>query len=87
MKKLTILSFITLISMNVFSQTPNSGWQWIHPRPQGGYVDNFYMVDANNWYALCDYGVVAKTTNAGNTWIELSSGVKISEQCEIRSKM
>src|SRR3974377_313478 len=68
---LTVLLFITYV--NLFAQsTPE--WQWVHPRPQGQYLNWFKMVDANNWYALGDYGMFMKSTNAGLNWTTKTAG-------------
>ena len=72
MKKFTFLLIILFSAVNLYSQS--GGWQWSNPKPQGGYVQNMKMIDANNWYAMCDYGVMMKTTNAGTNWTTFSIG-------------
>ena len=72
MKKLTFLLALFLSVSNLFSQTGD--WRWVHPRPHGQYINNFKMIDANTWYALGDYGVMTKTTNAGANWTTFSIG-------------
>ena len=72
MKKITFLLILLFTSLNIYSQS--GGWQWSNPKPQGGYVQNMKMIDANNWYAMCDYGVMMKTTNAGVNWTTFSIG-------------
>ena len=72
MKKITFLLILLFTSLNIYSQS--GGWQWSNPKPQGGYVQNMKMIDANNWYAMCDYGVMLKTSNAGVNWSAFSIG-------------
>jgi photosystem II stability/assembly factor-like uncharacterized protein len=77
MKKITFL-FILFILAAVKLYSQSGGWQWSNPKPQGGYVQNMKMIDANNWYLMCDYGVMVKTTNAGATWSAFSIGYQSS---------
>jgi photosystem II stability/assembly factor-like uncharacterized protein len=72
MKKILFLTLYIALTVNIFSQS--GGWSWIHPRPQGGIIRNVKMIDANNWYAMCEYGVLSKTTNAGANWTSFSIG-------------
>lgn len=72
MKKITFLLILFFLSMSIYSQS--GGWQWSNPKPQGGYVQNMKMIDANNWYIMCEYGVMIKTTNAGVNWTGFSIG-------------
>lgn len=72
MKKITFLLILLFTAFNIYSQS--GGWQWSNPKPQGGTVQNMKMIDANNWYAMCDYGVMIKTTNAGINWTAFSIG-------------
>jgi len=73
--KTRIFSVIFLFCLSYQSTISQSGgWSWVHPKPQGGYIQNIKMVDANNWFGMCDYGVMIKTTNAGATWSAFSIG-------------
>jgi photosystem II stability/assembly factor-like uncharacterized protein len=73
MKKLIIITVFILSAAGLFSQsTPE--WQWVHPRPQAQYLNWMKMVDANNWYAAGDYGMIMKTTNAGVNWTTKTAG-------------
>jgi len=72
MKKVTFLLILLISAVNISAQS--GGWQWSNPKPQGGYVQNMKMIDANTWYLMCDYGVMAKTTNAGVNWSTFSIG-------------
>jgi photosystem II stability/assembly factor-like uncharacterized protein len=73
MKKLILISVIILTAAGLFAQsTPE--WQWVHPRPQAQYLNWMKMVDANNWYAAGDYGMIMKTTNAGVNWTTKTAG-------------
>lgn len=46
----------------------NSGWEWLHPTPNGNTLRWIKMWDANNWYAVGGGGTFLKTTDAGATW-------------------
>ncbi len=76
MKKITFLLILLFSAVNLYSQS--GGWQWSNPKPQGGYVRNMTMIDANNWYLLCDYGVMCRTSNAGANWSVFSIGYQSS---------
>ncbi|MCI0449563.1 MAG: hypothetical protein L0Y79_07235 [Chlorobi bacterium] len=73
MKKTSFLLIFSLLIFNLYSQT-SPDWRWIHPRPQGQNINYFKMLDANNWFAFADYGMMLKTSNAGTTWTALSIG-------------
>lgn len=71
----SIITFILFVAAltNVLSQsTPE--WRWIHPTPQSQYVNCIRMIDVNTWYAVGDYGMFLKTTNAGATWTTKTAG-------------
>jgi hypothetical protein len=73
MKKLFPVILFLITGANVLAQsTPQ--WRWIHPRPQGQYVNCIRMIDANTWYAVGDYGMFMKTTNAGANWTTKTAG-------------
>jgi photosystem II stability/assembly factor-like uncharacterized protein len=76
MKKFTFLLTLFLSVSNLFSQS--GGWQWSHPKPQGQLVRNIKMLDANNWFVMCDYGVLARTSNAGANWSTIYIGYQNS---------
>jgi photosystem II stability/assembly factor-like uncharacterized protein len=72
--KILILAFLFLsVFSSAFSQsTPD--WRWVHPRPQGQYINWFKMVTPTVWYAVGEYGSVIKTTDAGTTWRTFTGG-------------
>src|SRR4030095_6173150 len=76
MKKFTFLLTLFLSVSNLFSQT--GGWSWSHPKPQGEIVRNIKMLDGNNWFAMCEYGVLIKTNNAGANWTSMYIGYQNS---------
>ena len=76
MKSLLILILVLISSTALFSQS-NPDWKWIHPRPQGQYLQWMTMVDANTWYAAGDYGMFMKTTNAGANWSTKTGGYQM----------
>jgi hypothetical protein len=76
MKKITFLLILIFSVSNLFSQT--GGWSWSHPKPQGEIVRNIKMMDANNWFVMCDYGVLLKTSNAGANWQAIYIGYQNS---------
>ena len=73
MEKFILISIFILTTTGLYSQsTPE--WQWIHPRPQGQDLMWVKMIDANNWYAVGNYGMFMKTTNAGLNWTTKTAG-------------
>lgn len=76
MKKFTFLLILIVSTLQSYSQ--NGGWSWSHPTPQGQIVRNIKMLDANNWFGMCEYGVLIKTTNAGANWTSMYIGYQSS---------
>ncbi|MCI0473922.1 MAG: YCF48-related protein [Ignavibacteria bacterium] len=77
MKTLVISFFIFTFFINAFPQS-STEWKWIHPRPQGQDLKWVKMIDANNWYAVGNYGSFLKTTNAGLNWTTKTAGYQSS---------
>jgi photosystem II stability/assembly factor-like uncharacterized protein len=75
-KLLLIVLFYTFVAGLYAQSTPE--WQWIHPRPQGQDLMWCKMIDANNWYAVGNYGAFLKTTNAGVNWTTKTAGYQSS---------
>jgi photosystem II stability/assembly factor-like uncharacterized protein len=69
MKKLTLIIYLTLISVFVFAQ-----WTWQNPLPTGNDLNCIRFVDATTGYAVGDAGTIIKTTDGGLTWTILNSG-------------
>lgn len=65
MKK-SILPFLFLISLNIFSQ--QSDWFWQNPVPQGDNLNSVFTINNNTAIAVGDCGVIIKTTNGGINW-------------------
>ncbi len=49
-----------------------SGWCWRNPLPQGNYLPSVWSLDANNAWAVSDFGVILKWNGA--TWLPQASG-------------
>ena len=73
MKKLIFVTLLLIIGTGLFAQS-SPEWKWLHPRPQAQYLNWMKMVDVNNWYAIGDYGMFMKTTNAGGNWTTKTTG-------------
>jgi len=64
-KIFAIFLFITtIISTNSYSQ-----WFWVNPYPQGNFLYDIYMKDANTGWISGDAGTILRTTNGGINWI------------------
>src|ERR1035438_9547685 len=53
----------------------DSQWTWLNPLPQGNSLKAMQFVSSTIGYAIGDGGTVLKTTDRGNTWIRLNTGV------------
>ncbi len=73
MKKFFILAAVLIFGFNLHSQN-SAEWKWIHPKPQGQYLNWFKMLDSLNWLAAGSYGSFLKTTDAGATWKTSTGG-------------
>ncbi|MCX6163237.1 MAG: YCF48-related protein [Ignavibacteriae bacterium] len=76
MKKFFAICFIfvfTVIVSETNGQT-SPEWKWLHPKPQGQYIEWFKMLDPNNWVGVADYGNFIRTTNAGVNWTTSTGG-------------
>src|SRR6266478_2511954 len=49
-------------------------WVWQNPLPQGYELSGVAFVDANNVWAVGDYGTILRSTDGGNTWVLQTSG-------------
>ncbi|KXK48839.1 MAG: hypothetical protein UZ05_CHB002001973 [Chlorobi bacterium OLB5] len=66
MKKSFIFSFLLILSAaNIFSQ---SGWFWQNPLPQGNDIYDVKIINNNTALAVCEDGILLKTTNSGVNW-------------------
>ncbi len=55
---------MTIVSKNIYSQ-----WFWVNPYPQGNFLYDIYMKDANTGWICGDAGTFLRTTNGGSSWI------------------
>ncbi|MFZ4589990.1 MAG: YCF48-related protein [Ignavibacteria bacterium] len=76
MKKLVgyLTLLIIVLSINSILAQNDPNWKWIHPKPQGQFINWFKMINANVWLAAGDYGSFLKTTDAGVTWKTTTGG-------------
>jgi photosystem II stability/assembly factor-like uncharacterized protein len=54
--------------------TIKSAWSWLNPLPQGNNLMSVFFADANNGWAVGQWGSMVRTTNGGATWTKLESG-------------
>ena len=74
MIKLVLLILInSLFIMNLNSQTK---WEWSHPKGTGNDLFGFDFADDMTGYACGYLGNVIKTTDGGQNWFALNTGVK-----------
>ena len=73
MKKILIALFLFAFIVNAYTQS-STEWKWVHPRPQAQYLRWCKLVDANNWFAVGDYGMFMKSTNGGTNWTTKTAG-------------
>jgi hypothetical protein len=69
MKKIYFSIGLMLLSLLAFSQ-----WTWQNPIPQGNTLKSVQFPDANTGYAVSRDGIVLKTINGGETWVNVPSG-------------
>ncbi len=50
----------------------SGGWCWRNPLPQGNFLGAVWSADANNAWAVSDFGVILKWN--GSTWLPQTSG-------------
>jgi photosystem II stability/assembly factor-like uncharacterized protein len=62
--------FILILHSNIFSQ-----WEWLNPKPQGNNLNSIESIDENNIIAVGDYGTILKTSNGGDNWDIIESGI------------
>ncbi len=67
MKKIIITFALVLIYSVTFSQ-------WIEIYKATTYLQSIYFTDANTGYIVAQAGYIFKTTDAGTSWVEKSSG-------------
>lgn len=72
MRKLTLLIFINVfITGSLYSQ---SGWNWVHPYPQGHELKSAQFVNPELGFAAGEGGNIIKTTNGGVNWEVIWTG-------------
>jgi photosystem II stability/assembly factor-like uncharacterized protein len=78
MKKITLTMKISLMllltNLPLFSQQSDN-WMWLNPKPQGNTIYAMDFVDNNTGYAAGNYGTILKTTDNGNEWTKLNTGI------------
>ena len=74
--KLTMKISLMLLLTNLplFSQQSDN-WMWLNPKPQGNNLYAVDFVDNNTGYASGNFGTILKTTDNGNEWIKLNTGI------------
>lgn len=78
MKKITLTMKISLMllltNLPLFSQQTDN-WMWLNPKPQGNTLYAMDFVDNNTGYAAGNFGTILKTTDNGNDWVKLNTGI------------
>ena len=70
--KISLMLFLT--NLPLFSQQSDN-WMWLNPQPQGNTIYAMDFVDNNTGYAAGNYGTILKTTDNGNEWTKLNTGI------------
>src|SRR4051794_26549827 len=52
----------------------HSGWRWGNPLPQGNTI-RVLAFNGGTGYAAGDFGTLLKTTDAGQTWTGIATGI------------
>lgn len=60
--------FLFILSNSLLWGQEYQDWKWLHEQPQGNRLRWVKIWDANNWYAIGEYGTFMKTTNGGASW-------------------
>ncbi len=66
------LMMILMFNTAVFSQLPDN-WKWLNPNPQGNSLFAMDFPDNNTGYSVGAFGTIIKTSDAGNSWEQLTS--------------
>ncbi len=64
-KKLYLLFFILFLTVEIYSQ---DGWFWQNPSTTGNPLNDVCFIDANNGWAVGEYGTIIRTTDGGDNW-------------------
>src|SRR5437764_8586159 len=67
-----LASAATAQADNVF--VGHSGWQWGNPQPQGNQLNGIDFAGGTG-YAAGNFGTLLKTTDGGQTWAGIATGI------------
>ena len=73
MKKYFLLFLILFSSGNTIN-AQNCTWKWQNPLPQGNTLNSIRFINNNTGWAVGNTGTILKTTDAGTSWLRISSG-------------
>ena len=74
MKKMYIISFLVIFSVNnIFSQ---SGWFWQNPLPQGNDLNDASFINSSTGWFAGNLGTILKTTDGGISFIKFVQNVE-----------
>lgn len=68
MKKMLLLFVLLSGGWMILTAQDHTEWKYTHPAPQPNNLRKIKMADAQNWYAVGQYGTFMKTTDAGASW-------------------
>ena len=76
---LSVMNISNLLNCSkLFSENSDAGlktgWYWIQPQPSGNILYSVYFTDCLTGFAAGAFGTIIKTTDAGKSWVILSSG-------------
>lgn len=76
MRSHTLCLVMVIIAAYSVIISPQEGWHWQNPTPQGNPLSSVFFIDANTGWAAGNTGTIIKTTDGGVNWQLQSSGVK-----------
>ncbi|PCJ82432.1 MAG: hypothetical protein COA57_13315 [Flavobacteriales bacterium] len=72
MKQFVIIATAITINFYVYAQET---WVWQQPVPQGNAIHSLAFFNSSKAVGVGQYGAMIKTSDGGNSWWELQSGI------------
>ena len=73
--KTKIIFLIFILSCNYIRIYAQFAWEWQNPKPQGNTLNDVFFTDTLTGYAVGLAGTLIKTTDGGNNWNRVYTGV------------